>query len=342
MRATTWRCALASALLAAPAAAARGPWLVSVSSTGFEACAQPASEVVCRQVAARAGEETSYEVGGLTGTARALPPGPLRFVVVADTGKGTEQQRAVARQLEKSPASLWLHMGDVVYDRGLDEEYDARHFEPYRRVLPRMALYPAVGNHDLGQHIIRRWLGARSLETYRRIHRKPPYYSFDAGPAHFVSLDVNAAYYRIRGAEEIGEGSAQDRWLREDLAASTAPWKIVFLHVPVRATDDHGDHEKLQRWLEPLFKRHGVQVVFQGHDHIYERTRPVDGTTYVTVGTGGAKLHGKGRHALADPFLFRLAAHGHLEVELDERSLRARFIDALGIERDRFAIGATD
>lgn len=310
------------------------PWLVAVSTVSFEVCVPKA----CKLYAGLApGAEVAYEIEGTTGAARTLPAGgPLRFAVVGDTGKGTPAQLAVAAQLEKSPAQLILHTGDLVYPRGGRKDYDKRYFEPYKRILPRLAVYPTPGNHDYANQVVGAAYGRRRMEkVYRRIHKKPAYYSFDAGPAHFIALDVNRAFH-IDAAPEIGPGSDQDAWLRRDLAASAAPWKLVYLHVPVHSTHEHGDHAALQAWLMPLFKEHGVQAVFQGHDHAYERTRPIGGTTYITVGTGGATLHPERDRPATDPWLFRLIDHGHLEVELDETALSGRFVDKDGVVRDRF------
>jgi hypothetical protein len=167
---------------------------------------------VCRVVTGlTAGATVAYEVGGLTGTAATLPAtGPLRFAVLGDSGTGGKEQFAVAAALEKSDAAFLLHTGDIVYQRGAMADYGPRYFKPYRRILSRIPLYPAVGNHDYANQTIGAGLGRRRFEeVYRRIHRKPAYYSFDAGPVHFVSLDTNQAFH-IDAAAPFGPGTAQD------------------------------------------------------------------------------------------------------------------------------------
>jgi hypothetical protein len=100
--------------------------------------------------------------------------------------------------------------------------------------------------------------------------------------------------------------------------------------LPIHASEDHGDHEALRRWLEPILKEHRVQVVFSGHDHIYERSRPIAGTVFLTVGTGGAGLHPQ-RDRPDDPrFAARVAAHGFVHAELEGDVLRLRFLDTEG------------
>lgn len=315
---------------------ALGPWLVAVSTMSFEACAPgPGPEPVCQVFAGlRPGVTTDYAVAGATGTAAALPSaGTLRVAAFGDSGNGSPEQWAVAAQLEKAAPHFTLHLGDVVYPRGSLEDYGPRYFAPYKATLSRSPVYPVPGNHDYANASVFAGLGRRRFETYKRIHRKPAYYSFDAGPAHFVALDVNQAW-GTRAAPAIGPGSPQDLWLRADLEASAAPWKVVFLHVPVHASEDHGEHERLRAWLEPILERHRVRLVLQGHDHIYERSRPLKGTVFVTAGTGGTELH-PDRDRPGDPrFETRLAAHGFVLLELEEKELRLSFIDKAGVTRD--------
>ncbi len=168
------------------------------------------------------------------------------------------------------------------------------------------------------------------------------YYSFDWGPGHFVSVDANCGY-PIAGAPVVDPGSEQWTWLDRDLASSTAPWKIVFLHIPPYASGGHGFNARLAKNLGPLFEKRGVDVVFQGHDHDYERTYPIVGGSkaergpiYVTVGTGGAPLYHKTQeHSWTEVFK---EVHGFLEVLIEPRKLRATGTSADGSTFDNFEI----
>ena len=72
------------------------------------------------------------------------------------------------------------------------------------------------------------------------------------------------------------------------LAASNDDWKIVFFHHPLYSSGDrHGSDIRLREVLEPLLLKHNVSVVFNGHDHFYERVKPQQGITYFVVGSGG-------------------------------------------------------
>lgn len=290
-----------------------------------------------------------YTIPGSTRswTAPLLPgKAPLSFAVIGDSGKGNEAQWAVARRLTELDPRLVLHVGDIVYSRGSDKDYDDRYFKPYAPLLARRPLFPAIGNHDYANDFVFHGRGERRYrKVYQAIHHRPKYYSFDAGGAHFISLDTNGAF-GIPAAEPIGPGTEQDAWLKADLAGSKARWKAVFLHVPVYTGVKHGDHERLRLWLEPIFQAGGVDVVFQGHVHLYERTKPIGGVVYVTVGTGGAELHERkgGPDAPASSALFAtvVQAYGLLSVRLESDRMTMEFMDIDGDIRDTAILKKTE
>lgn len=278
---------------------------------------------------------------------RAAAPGsePATFAVLGDTGRRTREQFEVADRLREAKPDFVLLCGDVVYPYGEDRDYGPRYFAPYGAMLAETPVYIAIGNHDYGQES-RSWAGARRrLGEFLAIHRLPrlqagrpgiaaergaTYYSFDWGPGHFVAVDTNQVN-PIAGAPEITPGSAQWRWLERDLAETRQPWKLVFLHHAAYSSGGHGSNEDLIRWLAPLFERRGVDVVFQGHDHHYERTTPIRGgrpagagPVYVVAGNGGAPLTTKNsRNPWSRVFV---QEHGFLEVRLEGTRLRARAI----------------
>jgi 3',5'-cyclic AMP phosphodiesterase CpdA len=259
----------------------------------------------------------------------------LRFAAFGDSGTGGRAQQRVAALLKQSDPDLLLLLGDIVYPHGGNKDYDSKYFRPYAEWLHRIPFFPALGNHDYGFKGAEK--GRRRFEEgYHRIHHKPPYYSFDAGPAHFVSLDSNQAY-GIEAAAPIGPGSPQRLWLEEDLASSKAPWKFVFLHVPLYTSmTHHGDNTFLRESLEPLFRKHKVDAVFQGHDHFYERSHPIGGILYVTVGTGGGGLY-----QISSPQEWvakHLMVHGLLRGKLKGTRLDLEFIDEHGKVRDHFVV----
>jgi 3',5'-cyclic AMP phosphodiesterase CpdA len=85
----------------------------------------------------------------------------------------------------------------------------------------------------------------------------------------------------------------QVQWLESQLKASTDEWKIPYFHHPLYSSGGrHGSETDLRLTLEPLFVKYGVSVVFSGHDHIYERTKPQKGITYFVSGSAGQLRRG--------------------------------------------------
>ncbi|MBI5596086.1 MAG: metallophosphoesterase [Elusimicrobia bacterium] len=315
------------ALLAVSAlAAVRGPYLVDASSVSARACWRDAGgQDACSDWDdLAAGADFQYSIPGREGswTARTLPPAgkPLRFAVFGDAGSGSKGQMETAKVLASWLPDLLLIAGDVVYPSGKDARYDARFFAPYGGLLSRRPVFPAPGNHDYGNTTDREKGRHRLDEGYARVFRRPPYYSFEAGDAHFAVLDTN------------DPGAAQRDWLEADLAAAKSPWKFVLMHVPLYSTGPRGGSDSMRRTFGPLFDRHRVDAVFQGHDHHYERTRPVGPAVYFVVGTGGARLRPVKSSA---PWSAKtVVEHGFLAVTLEGREAVFEFYDASGALRD--------
>jgi acid phosphatase type 7 len=254
----------------------------------------------------------------------------FRFAVMGDFGAGTKGQMQVAKLLEKSPAELVLLTGDLIYGRGEEEHYDKRFFEPYRRSLRRMTFWPALGNHDVGTKD-----GAALLAIFDVPMNGPAglqpgrNYSFDYGNAHIVSIDSNASARVLQ--DVIGP------WMERDLKASRQPWKFVFFHHPPYSSAAHGENTKTKNTLVPIFQRAGVDIVFCGHDHSYERTKSMEGVIYVVSGNGGQRLYEhKNPHDYTAKFYN--AKHGLTEVEIEGGKLVLRHVNVDGEEIDRLEL----
>lgn len=320
---------------------ARGPYLVNVSSASAEICRRPEGGVPeCRGVSGLApGSTFFYQVPGSSASwiGKTLPgPGrPVSFAAFGDSGKATPAQFRVAELMGRLDPDFAVILGDIVYPRGQDKDYDSRYFAPYRDSLSRFGIFPVIGNHDYGNHRKEKKGERRFREDYAPIHRRPRYYSWDAGVAHLAAVDDNRVFGMLAAAP-LEPGSAQWGWLDADLAASSAPWKIVLLHIPVHSSAPNGDYDSLKEWLEPLFARRGVDLVLQGHYHAYERSHPPGKTVYVTAGTGGAGFHPKWtQNQWTRKFL---RAHGLLMIRADARRLVLEFHDEEGNIQDTLTL----
>ena len=234
------------------------------------------------------GSAYHYRVnGGATGSFRTAPESgaAFAFAVIGDSGNGGKNQMAVAGLLERVKPDLVLHTGDIVYPSGEDKHYDKRFLAPYRGLIGEVPLFPVLGNHDVQEDD-----GAAFLKNFHPPRNNPRgtarYYSFDWGDAHFVALD-SELYHEDAG----GDTEEQRLWLEEDLSATRKPWRFAFLHRPLYSSSRHGSDQEIRADLAPVFSRHGVQLVFSGHDHAYERTVPVGGVIYLVTGGGGKRLY---------------------------------------------------
>jgi hypothetical protein len=201
-------------------------------------------------------------------------PDSCRFAVIGDSGTGGEpQHRIAARMAEYRKVfrfDLVLMLGDNVY--GTESAADmARKFErPYRTLLDAgVEFRAALGNHD-----------DPSQAFYRPFNMKGErYYTYRCGrqSVRFFVLDSN-----YMTPEQI-------EWLDASLGRSNDWWKIAYFHHPIYSTGMHGPDVELRKTLEPLFVRHGVDVVFSGHEHFYQRLKPQHGVRYFVSGAA-AKL----------------------------------------------------
>ena len=219
---------------------------------------------------------------GLAGPAQPPPPiqpASLRWLAIADSGSGDANQRAVADQMVKvqlrRPVDLVLMAGDNIYPDGNLNRVEATFLRPYRALLEAKVPFHAV----LGNHDIRTGNGEPQM-AYPPFGMKGRWYTLRRGPVEFFMLDTNM---NARWQHQLP-------WLRRVLAASSAPWKVVVGHHPIYSSGLYGDDPAAIGRLTPLFRQYGVQLYINGHEHHYERSRVIDGTTYLQVGGAGASL----------------------------------------------------
>jgi 3',5'-cyclic AMP phosphodiesterase CpdA len=197
--------------------------------------------------------------------------GSLKFAVIGDNGTGGTPQYEVARQMVTSraafPFDFVLMLGDNLYGSQKPQDFVAKFERPYAALLEAgVAFYATLGNHDQPTN--------RSYPPFNMAGER--YYTFARPPARFFILDTNVM------------DRAQLAWIDDALAQASEPWKIVYFHHPIYSDGDrHGSNVELRVMLEPLLVRHGVPVVFSGHEHVYERTTPQKGITYFIAGSGG-------------------------------------------------------
>jgi acid phosphatase type 7 len=266
-----------------------------------------------------------YSLRGLTRTAgfRTAPAAgageTVRFVVFGDSGDGSGGQLAVHDQMFTVPFDLVLHTGDIAYDSGKLGELEQNFFGVYADLVAEFPIYPVAGNHDLATADGLALRQAFVLPENGGPQGNERWYSFDWGDVHFAGLDTEKT------------GPAQAEWLDRDLASTDLPWKIVFAHKPPFSSGEHGSDSAFARYFVPVIEKHGVQLVFGGHDHDYERTRPISGTTYVVTGGGGRNTRDVGTSSFT---AFSESVLHFVQAEVGPEHLTLHAIDATGVEFD--------
>jgi len=198
--------------------------------------------------------------------------GSVRFAAIGDMGTGQLAQYEVAERMlqlhQKFPFTFVMMLGDNIYG-GKSPVYFQKKFEiPYKPLLDAgVQFYAALGNHDDTNERFYKFFNMNGQQ----------YYSFKKGNVHFFALDSNYL------------DPKQLAWLEKELAnAGSTDWKICYFHHPLYSSGSfHGSSTELRMVLEPLFLKYGVQVVFAGHDHVYERVKPQKGIYYFTEGASG-------------------------------------------------------
>ncbi|HYN06024.1 MAG TPA: metallophosphoesterase [Vicinamibacterales bacterium] len=205
----------------------------------------------------------------------ALPnkAGTLKFAVLGDFGTASKQQYQLAEQMDKLqqkfPYELVILVGDNLYGSERPQDFEQKFEIPYKPLLDRkVKFYASLGNHDDPN---------QSRYALFNMDAKR-YYSFK-GPKQSVKfLALESSYPE---PEQI-------KWVEGELKGSNEDWKIPFFHHPLYSSGGrHGSDLRLRDTLEPLFVQHNVSVVFTGHDHFYERTKPQKGIVYFVAGSGG-------------------------------------------------------
>jgi len=212
----------------------------------------------------------AYQTGAQT---LALPnrPDSLKFAVIGDSGDGQQPQYDVARQMAAARATfrfdLVVMVGDNIYGGHSPADYARKFALPYKPLLDAGVVFQAtLGNHDAPE--------SRSYRPFNMNGER--YYTFTRQNVRFITLDTN-----MLDAQQVA-------WFEATLGEAREPWKICFFHHPLYSdAGRHGSSVDLRVILEPMLVKHRVNVVFSGHDHVYERIKPQKGVAYFVMGSSG-------------------------------------------------------
>ena len=260
---------------------------------------------------------------------------PVRFAVIGDQGTGKKGQYEIAELMaawhRRLPYKFVITLGDNFYGfwfldggKGL---YRKKFDKPYAELLRRGVIFRAsIGNHDKSADMI-------ADKDRFHIEGERGYYTFTEGAdsdgkprVQFFVLNSDLEELRVPGRCE-----AQCQWLKRELAKSTATWKIAYFHHPLYSTGQHGSDLPLREKLEPIFAdaEYGVDLVFAGHDHFYQRFGPQRGVHHIVSGAAGQLREGdaSSNPDLAPPPACSQDSQQHfLLVEAEPERLRLRAV----------------
>ena len=266
---------------------------------------------------------------GAEGTFRTFPDSadaPIAFIAFGDTRTQHSVHARIAERLAAEDPDFVVSTGDLVGD-GRDPADWEIFFRTAGAMLRETPFFPAVGNHDargvLNETMLDRWFG------------RARYYEVPVGPVILLFADTTLAY---------GGGSRQRAWLERRLTAARAAvdagkasWIVMVHHHPAFSSARHGSDASVQRELVPLYERHGVHLVLNGHDHVYERLER-NGITYLVTGGGGAPLY-----AFDEPLpesQVRVRSHHYVRIAADRDRLELTAVDLDGNVLDRHTLRA--
>jgi hypothetical protein len=203
--------------------------------------------------------------------------GQVRFAVIGDMGTASRAQLEVGQQMarfhKQFPFTFVITVGDNILGSETAADFKAKFEAPYADLLSAgVKFHASLGNHDNPEQ---RNYGPFSMGGQR-------YYTFRTSEGvRFFVLDSNYV------------DGPQLTWVEQELSSSGSDWKIAFFHHPLYSSGKtHGSSLDLRKALEPLFVRYGLNVVFSGHDHIYERVKAQKGISYFVAGSAGSLRRG--------------------------------------------------
>jgi hypothetical protein len=249
----------------------------------------------------------------------ALPSAPnsVKFAAIGDAGTGDPEQLDIANQMTrfhaKFPFDRVILLGDNVYGGQGQQDLVKKFSAPYKALLDMgVKFYASLGNHDdPANNRYPQWNMGGQM-----------YYTYATKNVRFFALDSNKV-----DKKELA-------WLEGALKSAQEDWKICYFHHPLYSDGrTHGSSVDVRVLFEPLFVTYGVNVVFAGHDHIYERLTPQQGIYYFIEGAGGQLRKGDTRRSATTAAAFD-QDQSFILVEIDGDQLSFQAVSRAGATVD--------
>jgi hypothetical protein len=219
-------------------------------------------------------------------------------------------------------------------------------------------LFPSPGDHEWRTNLAEPYVDAFEPPG-GHASGSPFYYAFTYGNVRFISLDTSDSEEHAEALDYVGDPSSrQYQWLLVQLSAARGDpgidWTVVFFHhSPYSASTGfggHGSHLPTRRAIAPLMDGYRVPLVFSGHDHDYQRSKPIranqiaeddDGTVYIVTGGGGGRTALRG--VSADWFTnVSQKTFEFVRATVDHYTMRLEAVNADGQVFDSFELTIPD
>ncbi|CAN5370904.1 hypothetical protein BH09BAC1_BH09BAC1_05510 [soil metagenome] len=238
---------------------------------------------------------------------------PIRIWAIGDFGKANQEQIQVRQSFQNysqgKETDVWIWLGDNAYQDGTDAEYQAKVFDAtygYDSLFRFMPFMPCPGNHDYNLiappfsninpvNHTGAYYDIVNVPTQGEAGGVPSghelYYSYDYGNVHMIALNSELGSLGSAANDWIGINSMNTfttspmlEWLRDDLEANTKPWVIAYFHQPPYTKGSHSSDDAIEIYMKamrqnyiPVLEEYGVDLVINGHSHVYERSFPIEG-----------------------------------------------------------------
>jgi PKD repeat protein len=268
----------------------------------------------------------------------------LVFATIGDYGDGSADEGSVAGLVYGWTPDFIITLGDNRY--GLDD-FDETVGQFYCDYLTDAgsgiycsggnsltnAFFPSLGNHDytdgagLDEHLNYFNLPGIGVDT-SGTSGSERYYDFIKGPVHFFIIDSHGTL------NSTSDKTTQMNWLQAQLAASSAPWQVVYFHHAPYSSATHGSNTAMQ-WS---FASWGADAVISGHDHTYERIF-ADGIVYFVNGLGGHGIYSFNTPVSGSQVRYK-GDYGAMRVDASDTEITFQFINLSGSIIDTYTIEA--
>ena len=244
---------------------------------------------------------------------------------------------------ERNPELSFAILGGDLVNSGISTEMFDCLLKNASPVFSQVPLFSTIGNHESN------FIGGKP-ELYLDYFAFPKsgpegfeeeFYSFDSGNVHILSLNdwIFSGEQNLKDAdfERVAD------WIRNDLATSQADWQVVVLHVPVYEVHSDTRAAMVREAWAGIFEEYGVDLVFEGHQHVYSRSYPMyqervdyeNGVTYI-MGVSGSKFYDSADESRAERTVYCVANYELVRTDVDTMTVQA--LDMDGNELDYASI----